>query len=278
MAEKHGLNFEEMMLQLKEKYDGYHFTKNCPDIYNPYSLLNCLEVQELENYWFASGTPTHLTEMLSNYSLKPEELEGFYAGLKTFDTPPEIADTPIPLLYQSGYLTIKSYEDGEYLLGFPNAEVRQGFLEGLMPYYSHLGSRENELVVRNLTRFIKQGDVDSAMQTLRSYFSSVPYNAQKQDENHYKTMFYFIFSLATAFNVRTEEHTAAGRTDFVLETKDAVYVFEFKLHGTSEQALKQIEEKGYAIPYENGTKKLYKIGACFDEELRTLKDWIVVAA
>ena len=276
LAEKHGLDFEEAMSKLKEKYDGYHFTKNCPDIYNPYSLLNCLEEQELNNYWFSSATPTHLTEMVSNYIVKPEELEGFYATLRTFDAPSETAETPIPILYQSGYLTIKDYEDGEYILGFPNEEVRQGFLEGLMPYYSHLGSEENSVLVRNLTRFMKQGEVDQAMLALRSYFSSVPYNAQKQDEHHYKTMFYFIFSLATAFNVRTEEHTAAGRTDFVLETKDAVYVFEFKLHGTSEQALQQIEEKGYAIPYENGPKKLYKIGACFDEELRTLKDWIVV--
>ena len=216
--------------------------------------------------------------MLGNYSLKPEELEGFYASVDDFDTPTERAETPIPILYQSGYLTIKDYEDGEYVLGFPNEEVRIAFLKALMPYYSHLGSRENSILVRNLTRFMKQGEVEQAMQSLRSYFSSIPYDLERQNEAHYKSLFYMIFTLATAFNVRTEERTAAGRSDVVVETRDAVYVFEFKLHGTSESALKQIEEKGYAIPYENGSKKLYKIGACFDEELRTLKDWIVVEA
>ena len=195
-----------------------------------------------------------------------------------FDTPTESAETPIPILYQGGYLTIKSYEDGEYILGFPNDEVRQGFLEGLMPYYTHLGSDKNAAFVLDLTRAMKQGNVERAMTVMRSFFSSIPYDAAKRNEDFYKTIFYVTFRLATAFNVRTEERTAAGRSDVVVETKDRVYVFEFKLHGTSESALKQIEEKGYAIPYENGSKKLYKIGACFDEELRTLKDWIVVEA
>ena len=279
LAQKEGLNFEETMEKLKEKYDGYHFTENCPDIYNPYSLLNCLADKKLQNYWFSSATPTHLTQMLSNYRLRPEDLESFYTSVDRFDTPTESAESPIPILYQSGYLTIKSYEDGEYILGFPNQEVRQGFLKALMPYYSYLGSEENADFVQDLTRAMKQGDVELAMTTMRGFFSSIPYDiSRRRDEDFYKTIFYVTFQLATAFNVRTEERTAAGRSDVVVETKDAVYVFEFKLQGTSEQALKQIEEKGYAIPYENGKKKLYKIGACFDEELRTLKDWIIVAA
>ena len=275
IAAKYSVDFEEMMLKLKEKYDGYHFTENCPDIYNPYSLLNALQSRKLDNYWFSSGTPTHLTEMLSKFRLNPEKLEGFYAEESNFDTPTETAESPIPILYQSGYLTIKDYEDGEYVLGFPNEEVRIGFLKGLMPYYSRLGSDENSLFIRTFNRALKNHDIETAMQEMKKFFAKIPYNAEKQDENHYKTIFYLVFTLITAFNTRTEQCTANGRIDLLVETRDAVFLFEFKLHGTAEEALRQIDEKGYAIQYENGSKKLYKIGACFDEELRTLKDWIV---
>ncbi|MBP3195269.1 MAG: PD-(D/E)XK nuclease domain-containing protein, partial [Cardiobacteriaceae bacterium] len=146
---------------------------------------------------------------------------------------------------------------------------------GLMPYYSKTSRNQNSSFLSNLTLAFEERRVDDAMQQMRSFFSSIPYDAERQNEAHYKTMFYLIFRLASYFEVRTEERTAAGRSDFVLETDDAVYVFEFKLRGTAEEALRQIDEKGYAIQYEQGTKKLYKIGACFDEELRTLKDWIV---
>ena len=275
IAAKYSVNFEEMMLKLKEKYDGYHFTENCPDIYNPYSLLNALQSRKLDNYWFSSGTPTHLTELLSRYSLRPEDLEGFYAGIRSFDTPTETAESPIPVLYQSGYLTIKDYDDGEYLLGFPNEEVRVGFLDGLIPYYTHIGCEENRTFIRKISRALKNHDIDAAMQEMKKFFAKIPYNAEKQDENHYKTVFYLVFTLITDFNVQTEQCTANGRIDLLVETRDAVFLFEFKLHGTAEEALRQIDEKGYAIQYENGSKKLYKIGACFDEELRTLKDWVV---
>ena len=275
IAAKYSVDFEEMMLKLKEKYDGYHFTENCPDIYNPYSLLNALQSRKLDNYWFSSGTPTHLTELLSRYSLRPENLESFTATADDFDTPTETAETPIPVLYQSGYLTIKSVRGVRYQLGFPNEEVRLGFLAGLMPYYSKTSRNQNSSFLSNLTLAFEERRVDDAMQQMRSFFSSIPYDAERQNEAHYKTMFYLIFRLASSFGVRTEERTAAGRSDFVLETDDAVYVFEFKLHGTAEEALRQIDEKGYAIQYENGSKKLYKIGACFDEELRTLQNWIV---
>ncbi|MBP3194819.1 MAG: AAA family ATPase, partial [Cardiobacteriaceae bacterium] len=275
LGEKYAVDFEEMMLKLKEKYDGYHFTENCPDIYNPYSLLNCLEEGKLKNYWFSSGTPTHLTEMLSKYRLRPENLEGFEVRAESFDTPTENPETPIPVLYQSGYLTIKSVRGVRFKLGFPNEEVRLGFLHGLFPYYAKLSNDQKEVFLSELTLAFEERRVDDAMQQMRSFFSSIPYDAERQNEAHYKTMFYLIFRLASSFGVRTEERTAAGRSDFVLETDDAVYVFEFKLHGTAEEALRQIDEKGYAIQYENGSKKLYKIGACFDEELRTLQNWIV---
>ena len=275
LAKTYSVSFEEMMLKLKEKYDGYHFSRNCPDIYNPYSLLRCLQHKNLDNFWFSSGTPTHLTEMLANYSLKPEELEGFYAGIRSFDAPTEMAESPIPVLYQSGYLTIKDYDDGEYLLGFPNEEVRVSFVDGLIPYYTRLGSEENRTFVRKISRALKNHDIETAMQEMKKFFAKIPYNAEKQDENHYKTVFYLVFTLITDFNVQTEQCTANGRIDLLVETRDVVFLFEFKLHGTAEDALAQIDEKGYAIQYEQGSKKLYKIGACFDEELRTLKNWVV---
>ena len=275
LAEKYGVDFEDAMVMLKRKYDGYHFSRNCPDIYNPYSLLNSLQDKELDNYWYASGTPTHLTEMLSKYTLRPEDLEGFYADAAMFDAPTEKAESPIPILYQSGYLTIKKNVGSTYLLGFPNEEVRLGFLRELMPYYSRNTRDGDSIFLLNLTMALKEHDLEKAMQLLRGFFSSVPYDAERQDEAHYKTMFYLIFRLAAAFDVRTEERSAAGRCDAVMETEDAVYVFEFKLKGTAQEALAQIDERGYMIPYEAGGKKLYKIGACFDDELRTLKEWIV---
>ena len=275
LAAAYSVDFEEMMLKLKEKYDGYHFSRNCPDIYNPYSLLRCLQHKNLDNHWFSSGTPTHLTELLSKYSIRPENLDAISADIDSFDTPTEYAETPIPVLYQSGYLTIKDYEDGEYTLGFPNEEVRIGFLKGLIPYYTHLGSEENRTFIRIFNRALKNHDIETAMQEMKKFFAKIPYNAEKQDENHYKTIFYLVFTLITAFNTRTEQCTANGRIDLLVETRDAVFLFEFKLRGTAEEALRQIDEKGYAIQYEQGAKKLYKIGACFDEELRTLKDWVV---
>ncbi len=273
MADAQGKTFDETVAQLKYWYDGYHFTKNCPDIYNPFSLLLALSRKEVGNYWFATGTPTHLTEMVSQYTLRPEELEGFAASEMMFNVPTETAETPIPILYQSGYLTIKEFDDEAYILGFPNEEVRIGFLRGLMPYYSKTTSNENEVFLLNLTRALKRRDIDKAMNLLRSFFSSIPYDAEKQDENHYKTMFYLIFRLAAAFHVRTEERTANGRIDALLETKDTVYVFEFKLNGTAQDAMNQINSKGYMIPYEAGNKKIIKIGAAFDDELKTLKEW-----
>ena len=275
VAEKYGVDFETMMSLLKAQYDGYHFSRECPDIYNPYSLLNALQSKQLDNYWFSSGTPTHLTEMLSKYTLRPEELEGFYATANIFDTPTETADTPIPILYQSGYLTIKSVNGIRYLLGFPNEEVRIGFLKGLFPFYSQTKKDENETFLSALTLAFEEQNINQAMLLLKSFFSSIPYDSERQNEAHYKTMFYLIFRLSSPFVVRTEERSAAGRCDALIETQDAIYVFEFKLHGTAQDALKQIDDKGYLIPYESGNKKLYKIGVSFDEELRTIKEWLV---
>ena len=275
MAQALGIQESTVLARLKRKYDGYHFTKNSPDIYNPLSLLKCLREKEFNHYWFSTGTPTHLIEMLSKYTLSPEQLEGFTATVSMFDVAFELAESPIPILYQSGYLTIKSCKGVRYTLGFPNEEVRLGFLQGLMPYYTKKIRDDNEIFLSDLTLAFEEHRVDDAMQLLRSFYSSIPYDAEIQDENHFKTIFYLIFRLAAAFEVRTEERSAAGRCDALIETEDTIYLFEFKLDGTAEEALKQIDDKGYAIQYEAGDKKIVKIGANFESDRRTIERWIV---
>ncbi len=275
MAQVLGISVDNVLAKLKYKYDGYHFTKNCPDIYNPFSLLNSLKECELRNYWYSTVTPTLLTKEIGHYTIKPEDLDHFNASEMELNAPMERSETPIPVLYQSGYVTIKSVKNGRYRLGFPNEEVRVSFLKGLMPYYSKLPERENISFIMSLMDALDARDVDQAMTLMRSFISSIPYNAERQDEAHYKTIFYLIFRIASEFCVCTEECTAAGRTDALIETDDTIFVFEFKLNGTAEEALKQIDNKGYAIPYEAGDKKIIKIGVSFDKDLRTIERWMI---
>ena len=274
MAQALEIKPETVLSRLKRKYDGYHFSAQSPDIYNPLSLLKSLREKAFKNYWFDTGTPTHVTEMLSQYILRPEELEGFSAGEMDFNIAFEIAETPIPMLYQSGYLTIKSCKNNIYKLGFPNEEVRVSFIKGLAPYYTNATATRNNTFIIKLICALNDADVDQAMTLLRAFYSSIPYDAEKQDENHYKTVFYLIFTLVTEYCVRTEERSAAGRCDAMIETDDTIYLFEFKLAGTAEEALKQIDDKGYAIPYEAGDKKVVKVGVNFDKTKRTIERWV----
>ena len=285
LADKQGIAYNEAVAALQRQYDGYHFSKNSPDIYNPFSLINSLSKLELDNYWFATGTPTVLTKLVSKFKMDPETFNvGFPATLGMFDAPTETATNPIPMLYQSGYLTIRNFDGYEYVLGFPNEEVKVGFCGSLMPYYAFEDVVTNESFVLAFTRAMRAGKLEDALLQMRAFFSSVPYNAERQDENHYKTLFFLIFKLCTPYLVRTEECSAAGRADAVVETADAVYVFEFKLdaNGTAEDALKQIDDKGYLVPYtvtkaaDGSPKKLFKIGVAFDAEKRTLGQWKIV--
>ena len=285
LADKRGLTYEGAVDALAKKYDGYHFSVESPDVYNPFSLIRSLTDKKLDNYWFSTGTPTVLTHLIKKYDINPDELDrGFPATADMFDAPAEEAGDPVPMLYQSGYVTIKDYDGYSYTLGFPNEEVRYGFLHSLMPYYATKTVSQNDTFLLKFSRFLREGNPEDAMTLMRSFFSSIPYNAEKQDENHYKTVFFLIARLCTPFGVRTEEASAAGRSDMVVETQDAVYVFEFKLDGTVEEALAQIDSKGYLIPYEASAgadgrpKRLFKIGASFDAQTRTLGGWKVVEA
>lgn len=285
LANKNGLTYEEACAALKLQYDGYHFSKNSPDIFNPFSLINALSKRELANYWFATGTPTILTKLMNKYKVDPEPFStGFESTLDMFDAPTETAKNPIPMLYQSGYLTIKNFDGYAYTIGFPNEEVRLGFLKALMPYYAMDDVVDNDMFMLRFTKALREGKLDDAMNFIRAFMSGIPYNAERKDENHYKTVLFLIFKLCTPYVVRTEECSAAGRADAVVETADSIYVFEFKLDNsaTVDDALKQIDDKGYLIPYsvktkvDGSPKKLFKIGVVFDIEKRTIGEWKII--
>lgn len=283
LADKNKLTYDEACEALQKKYDGYHFSENSPDVFNPFSLINALSKSSLANFWFATGTPTILTRLVAKYQMDPVMFdEGFDATQDMFDAPTETATDPIPMLYQSGYLTIKGTKSGNrYILQFPNDEVRFGFVKCLMPHYAAKEVRENDTFLMRFADTMEEGRVDDALNQVKAFISGVPYNATKQNENYYRTLFYFIFKLSTPYVTSIEECSAAGRADAVVETGDAVYVFEFKLNGngTAEDALRQIDDKGYLIPYSTKTaadgtpKKLFKIGVSFDEEKRTIGEW-----
>ena len=285
LANKQGLTYDEACAALQKQYDGYHFSKKSPDIYNPFSLINSLSDGELANYWFATGTPTILTKLVKKFNMEPEAFSrGFESTQEMFDAPTETATNPIPMLYQSGYLTIKKFDGYEYTLAFPNEEVRVGFCGSLIPHYAFNDVVANDTFILAFTRAMRKGDLENAMQQIKAFLSSIPYNAEHKDESHYKTLFFLIFKLCTPYVTRVEECSAAGRADAVVETANSVYVFEFKLDAsaTAEDALKQIDDKGYLIPYTattaaDGTpKKLFKIGVSFDAEKRTIGEWKIV--
>ncbi len=286
LADKNGLTYDGACEALTRQYDGYHFSKNSPDVFNPFSLINSLSDGELANYWFSTGTPTILTRLMRKYKVDPTPFDtGFEATQDMFDAPTETAKNPIPMLYQSGYLTIKSTKAGNrYLLGFPNDEVRLGFLKALMPYYAMDDVVDNDSFLLRFVDALEEKEIEKALAHIRAFMSGIPYNAERKDENHYKTVLFLIFKLCTPYVVRTEKCSAAGRSDAVVETADAVYMFEFKLdkNGTADDALKQIDEKGYLIPYsvtmakDGSPKKLFKIGVSFDAEKRTIGEWKVV--
>ena len=290
LADKNGLTYDEACEALTRQYDGYHFSKNSPDIFNPFSLINALSKRELTNFWFATGTPTILTKLVKKYRMDAELFDkGFAVAPEVFDAPTETAENPIPMLYQSGYLTIREFHNGSftpYVLAFPNHEVSEGFTKCLLTYYTKQDAAAYSSVVSRVIQGMENGDVDSVLQVIRAYMSGVPYDAESQNELHYKTIVYCVFSLATPYLTRCEEKSAAGRCDVVVETSDAVYMFEFKLDGkgTVDDALRQIDDKGYLIPYSATTakdgspKKLFKIGVTFDLEKRTIGEWKVVEA
>jgi len=270
---------DETLAELKKRYDGYHFARKSEGMYNPYSLLRTFFSGELRDYWFETGTPTFLVRMLKNLNFDVKSLEKNVV-IPSRDIAEYRVDsgTPVPLLYQTGYLTIKGYDDRlhDYILGFPNDEVKYGFLNELIPVYMQKNSNLSEFYTGHFIRDLEAGNVENFMIRLRAFFAGITYELNNKTEKDYQTVFYLLVKMMGQF-VEAEMRSAAGRADAVIATADAVFVFEFKLTGkeTAEDALKQIDDKGYLIPFTAGNKKIVKVGAEFSTEERTLSRWIV---
>ena len=274
MAQANNESYEEACVHLKQQYDGYHFSENCEDIYNPFSLFNAFAQKKYANFWFSTGTPTFLIDILQECDFDIRELDGTTATAEQFDAPSDRITDPLPLLYQSGYLTIKGYDPDFqiYTLTYPNKEVRKGFIESLMPAYVHLPARENTFYVVSFIKDLRVGKLDECLERLKSFFASIPNKLDNKKEKHYQTIFYLFFRLMGQY-IDVEVDTSVGRADAVVKLADTIYVFEFKVDGTPEEALAQINSKGYAIAYEAGNRKIIKVGVNFDSATRTIGTW-----
>ena len=277
-----GLTRSKTLATLKKQYDGYLFAKAGVNVYNPFSLLSAFKAKDFGSYWFSTGTPTFLVNYLKEAHYFIPDLDGNVelneSGLETYRA---VTENALPILFQSGYLTIIGYikEARLYKLGFPNDEVRYGFLENLLPAYSSLPLGDTGKSVWQFVQDIREGKVDSFMERMRSIIAGIPYDDFPKDklklrEQNYQTAVYLVFALMGQF-VQTEVHCSTGRIDCVVYTVDSIYLFEFKLssNGTAEDAINQIKEKEYAAKYLTDGKKIVLIGSSFDEEKRTIKEW-----
>ena len=277
LAEENDLSFEETVETMTQQYDGYHFHQKGEGVFNPFSVLNAFDKLEFGNYWFQTGTPTFLVELLkkSDYDLRTL-MDGVEASAITFSEYRVDEDNPIPLIYQSGYLTIKDFdkEFKIYTLGFPNDEVRYGFLNFLVPFYTPVTDDKKNFYIGRFVQELRKGNVDSFMQRFEAFFADFPYELNDKTERHYQVVVYLIFKLMGEFT-QAEVRSAKGRADAIVQTPDYVYIFEFKLNGTAEEALLQINEKGYAEPFNTDHRKVVKVGVEFSAETRNVKRWLM---
>ncbi len=260
-----GLSREETIQELTDQYDGYHFTWPSPDVFNPFSLLNCFGDGKLGAYWFGTGTPTYLINMMRKFHVQPSQLGRTKARAASFDVATETMLSLTPLLYQSGYLTIKDYDQRQklYTLDIPNREIAVGLFDSLLPGYLAQGTDEGRVVIAETADRLNYGDAEGAMQLLADFFATVPYCDNTNYEGHWQQVLYIIFALLTDFDIHVEQHTAKGRIDITLETATTVYVMELKLNGSVEDALAQIESKHYADAFKMKDKPVVKVGMNF---------------
>ena len=267
---------EEAYLELQRRYDGYHFCGNSTGMYNPFSLLWTLSEQHYGSYWFSTGTPTYLVELMKEVDLNPKELSGYEADASELDSIQIKVDNPIAILYQSGYLTIKEYnpEFNVYVLDYPNEEVKEGFIKFLMPYYTYSKASTHSTVISKFVMSLRKGDAERFMQLMQSLMADIPYELVRDLENHYQNVMYIITKLMGLY-IQAEYRTSRGRIDLLIGTDKYVYIIELKLDGSAEEALAQINAKDYALPFTIGEREVVKIGANVTSETRNLDKWII---
>ena len=284
LAQEYECTSGEMKERLKERYDGYHFSGRSADIYNPFSILKAFAQKELKDYWFESGTPTYLTKQIRHFQTDIQSLDNIEASASDFDRPTEKMSNIIPLLYQSGYITILKYNKQweKYTLGIPNNEVRVGLTENLLPDYAYKDDFKNSSFIMQFCEAVYYEEMEKAFTILRAYLAGIPYpeggkeilNDMSKNEYYYETIFYLIFSFMNR-HIQTQVKTCRGRADMVMHTAKTVYVFELKMNKPAEEALKQIDEKGYMIPYTADGRKLVKCGISFSTQTRTIEEWLI---
>ena len=279
LAHKRGKTFDKTLGELEKHYYGYHFAKNADGMYNPWSLLQTFASGKLGYYWFESGTPDFLVKMLKDIEFDVKKLENdVLISSHAINDNRVGSNHPVPLMYQSGYLTIKDYDESidAYILGFPNEEVMYGFLEELMLVYMPKTDMETEFYVVNFIEDLLEHNIESFMVRLKAFFAGIPYTLNNKTEKHYQTIFYILLKLMGRY-IAVEQASAVGRADVVITTADTVYVFEFKLtgNGTAEDALQQIDDKGYLIPFTASNKRLVKTGVEFSTKTRGLHRWLI---
>ena len=275
-AAARGITYDKLCEDLRECYDGYHFTHNSIGMYNPFSLLNAFKRKEFGSYWFETGTPTYLVKLLKKHHYDLERMAHEETDVQVLNSIDSESTNPIPVIYQSGYLTIKGYDErfGMYRLGFPNREVEEGFVRFLLPYYANVNKVESPFEIQKFVREVEAGDYNSFFHRLQSFFADTTYEVIRDQELHYENVLFIVFKLL-GFYTKVEYHTSEGRIDLVLQTDKFIYIMEFKLNGTAEEALQQINDKHYALPFETDGRKLFKIGVNFSAETRNIEKWIV---
>ena len=281
MAERYRVSEDEMKYKLKRKFDGYHFSSNMLDIYNPFSILNSLSKKRLSDFWFRTGTPTYLVRLLSHFKENLNELTGKYYPTSSFVDYRADVEAPLPMIYQSGYLTIKDWNMNmdSYLLDFPNDEVKNGFLT--LVATSYLQPKEStDAFVLQVVSAMDVGDCKQLEKLLTSFFASIPYGQRRKDderekERYFQYTFYLVLRMISCFTVFIEKQQSEGRVDCVVETQNYIYIFEFKRDGSAEEALKQIEDMGYVREYAADGRKIYQIGCNFSSKTGTIDGWKV---
>ena len=280
MSGRYECSYDEMRSMLKSHYDGYHFSKNMTDVYNPFSLLNAFATLDISDYWFKSGTPTYLIRLLSHTDENMDEITGRYYSAEEFIDYKATVEQPLPMIYQSGYLTIKDFNlrRNVFLLDYPNNEVKKGFLSLVASNY--FNTRESIYSwIRNAAFQLEDGKIEDFRTGLTSFLAGIPYIMRRKEnererERYFQYTFYLIMRLISVYTVYIEKLQSQGRVDCIVETPDYVYIFEFKLDGTAGEALRQINEKGYALEYASDKRRIYKIGAVFSSETGTIADWL----